>query len=38
MCRHRGLDLGRIDVGAATQDHVGEIEIAVDVEPADVAK
>ena len=38
----RGLDLGRIDVGAAAQDHVGEpvaeIEIAVGIEPADVAE
>ena len=38
----RGLDFGRIDVGAAAQDHVGEpvaeIEIAVGIEPADVAE
>ena len=42
MRRHRGLDLGRIDVGAAAQDHVGEavaeIEIAVGIEPADIAE
>lgn len=38
----RGLDLGRIDVGAAAQHHVGEtvaeIEIAVRIQPADVAE
>src|SRR5215510_1486646 len=37
-----GLDLGRIDVGAAAQDHVGEaiaeIEIAFRVEPSDIAE
>src|SRR5450432_3160914 len=42
MRHHRGLDLGRVDIGAAAQDDVGEpiakIEIAVGVEPADVAK
>ena len=42
MRRHRGLDFGRIDVGAAAQDHVGEpvaeIEIALGIEPADIAE
>src|SRR5215831_5458488 len=41
MLLERGLDLGGIDVGASDQNHVGapvgEIEIAVLVEPADVA-
>ena len=38
----RRLDLGRVDVGAAAQDHVGEpvaeVEEAVGVEPAEVAE
>ena len=42
MRAYCGLHLGRIDVGAAAQDHVGEpiaeIEIAVGIEPADVAE
>ena len=42
MRQYRGLDFGRIDIGAAAQDHVGkpvaEIEIAVGIEPADVAE
>src|SRR3954469_14296 len=42
MRRYRGLDFGRIDIGATAQDHVGEpvaeIEIAVGIEPADVAE
>ena len=42
MFGHRGLDFGRIDVGAAAQNHVGEavaeIEIAFRIEPADVAE
>ncbi len=42
MLVQRRLDLGRIDVGAADQDHVGapvgEVEIAVLVERADVAQ
>src|SRR5437588_2550199 len=42
MRRDRGLDFGRIDVGAAAQDHVGEpvaeIEITVGIEPADIAE
>ena len=42
MLRHRGLDLRRIDVGAAAQDHVGEavaeIEIAFGIQPSDVAE
>jgi len=42
MGGHRGLDLRRINIGAAAQDHVGEpvaqIEIAIGVEPADVAE
>ena len=42
MRGYRGLDLGRIDIGAAAQDHVGEpvaeIEVALGIEPADVAE
>src|SRR4051794_41273477 len=42
MFGHRGLDLRRIDVGAAAQNHVGEavteIEIALRIEPSDVAE
>ncbi len=42
MGHHGGFDFGRIDVGAAAQDHVGEpvaeIEVAVGVEPADIAE
>jgi hypothetical protein len=42
MRRHRSLDLGRTNIRAAAQDHVGEpiakIKIAVGIEPADIAK
>src|SRR5258707_15428390 len=42
MRGYRSLDFGWIDIGAATQDHVGEpvaeIEIAVGIEPPDVAE
>ena len=42
MFGHRGLDFRRIDIGAAAQDHVGEpvaeIEVALGIEPADVAE
>src|ERR1700758_3776823 len=42
MRADRGFDLGRIDIGAAAQDHVGqpvaEIEVAVGIEPSDIAQ
>src|ERR1700736_2040969 len=42
MCHPRGLDFGRIDICTATQNHVGEpvaeIEVAVSIEPADIAE
>src|SRR5205085_8539905 len=38
----RGLDLGRVDVGAAAEDHVAhpvtQVEVAVGVDPAVVAE
>ena len=42
MRADRGFDLGRIDIGATAQDHVGqpvaEIEVAIGIEPPDIAQ